>query len=505
MSIPLIILPMIIPLATALIGVALRRRGPVQKTVSLCGAFAGLVASTALLCVVSSQGIQVMQAGDWPAPFGITLVSDMLSAILVFMTAFLGFMVVIYSFCTISSDKCRFGYYPFVHFLLFGVTGAFLTGDIFNLYVWFEVLLIASFVLLTLGGTSKQIDGGLKYVVLNLISSLFFLTATGVLYAVLGTLNMADIAEQVALGQHPGVIFVVSLMYIIAFGTKAALFPFFFWLPASYHTAPIAVVTIFSALMSKIGVYGLLRLFTLIFTGESGAVHGLMLFLAETTMVVGVLGAVAQTDVRRLLSFHIVSQIGYMIMGIGINSVLSIAGAIYFIIHIMCAKSVLFLVAGVMRRFTGTYNLDHMGNLANTHPLLALSFFIPAMSLAGIPPLSGFWGKFMLVFSGLKSHDYLVVAAALIVSMLTLFSMIKIWNKAFWKPMPAAYQQMADIIVPMTREEKVITGIPIFILGLCTVLLGIFCQPVMDFLMQASEQLLHPEEYIRAVLGGARS
>ena len=385
------------------------------------------------------------------------------------------------------------------------MTGAFLTGDIFNLYVWFEVLLIASFVLLTLGGTSKQIDGGLKYVVLNLISSLFFLTATGVLYAVLGTLNMADIAEQVALGEHPRVIFVVSLMYIIAFGTKAALFPFFFWLPASYHTAPIAVVTIFSALMSKVGIYGLLRLFTLIFLGDSSTIHGLMLFLAETTMIIGVLGAVAQTDIRRLLSFHIVSQIGYMVMGIGINSVLSIAGAIYFIIHIMCAKSVLFLVAGVMRRLTGHYNLDHMGNLANLHPVLAVSFFIPAMSLAGIPPLSGFWGKFMLVLSGLKNHDYLVVAVALVVSMLTLFSMVKIWNKAFWKPVPEHNMEIMANIVPMTRQEKVCTGFPIFILGLCTVLLGIFCQPVMDLLLQASEQLMHPEEYIRAVLGGARS
>lgn len=476
-----------------------------QKIVSGCGAIAGLLASAALLCIVSTQGIQVMQAGDWPAPFGITLVSDMLSAILVFMTAFLGLMVVIYSFGTISDDKSRFGYYPFIHFLLFGVTGAFLTGDIFNLYVWFEVLLIASFVLLTLGGTARQIDGGLKYVVLNLISSLFFLTATGVLYASLGTLNMADIAEQVALGQHPGVIFVVSLMYLIAFGTKAALFPFYFWLPASYHTAPIAVTTIFSALMSKVGIYGLLRLFTLIFLGNFNVIHGLMLFLAGVTMVIGVIGAIAQSDVRRLLSFHIVSQIGYMVMGIGINSILSIAGAIYFTIHIMCAKSVLFLVAGVMRRVTGTYHLEHMGNLASTHPILAVSFFIPAMSLAGIPPLSGFWGKFMLVLSGLKAHDYLVVAVALFVSILTLFSMVKIWNKAFWKPMPKPREHVMGMIAPMTHDEKVCTGIPIFILGLCTVLLGIFCQPVMDLLMQASEQLLHPEEYIQAVLGGARS
>lgn len=505
MRIPLIILPLIIPLATALIGVVFRRRGPAQKLVSGCGALAGLVASFALLCVVASDGIQVMQAGDWPAPFGISLVSDLLSAILVFMTAFLGFIVVIYSFGTITTDKSRFGYYPFIHFLLFGVTGAFLTGDIFNLYVWFEVLLIASFVLLTLGGTSKQIDGGLKYVVLNLISSLFFLTATGVLYAALGTLNMADIAQQLAQGRHQGVMFVVSLMYIIAFGTKAAIFPFFFWLPASYHTAPIAVVTIFSALMSKVGVYGLLRLFTLIFHAESAAVHDLMLFLAETTMVIGVLGAVAQTDVRRLLSFHIVSQIGYMVMGIGINSVLSIAGAIYFIIHIMCAKSVLFLVAGVMRRVTGHYNLDHMGNLASTHPVLAVAFFVPAMSLAGIPPLSGFWGKFMLVFSGLEAQDYFVVAVALFVSILTLFSMVKIWNKAFWKPIPEHNEHVMASIAPMTREEKICTGIPIFVLGLCTVLLGIFCQPIMDLLLQASEQLLHPEEYIHAVLGGARS
>lgn len=504
MKIPLIILPLLIPLATALIGVAFRRRPPVQRIISGTGAFAGLLASTALLYTVATQGIQVMQAGDWPAPFGITLASDLLSAILVFMTAFLGFLVVLYSFGTITEDKTRFGYYPFIHFLLFGVTGAFLTGDIFNLYVWFEVLLIASFVLLTLGGAAKQIDGGLKYVVLNLISSLFFLTATGVLYATLGTLNMADIAEQVALGEHPGVIFVISLMYVIAFGTKAALFPFFFWLPASYHTAPIAVTTIFSALLSKVGVYVLLRIFTLIFLGNAPFIHGLLLILACATMVVGVLGAVAQTDVRRLLSFHIISQIGYMIMGIGINSALSIAGTIYFVIHIMCAKSVLFLVSGAMRRITGTFNLENMGNLVNTRPALAIAFFIPAMALAGIPPLSGFWGKFLLVFSGLENQDYLVVAIALCVSILTLFSMIKIWNKAFWKPMPERGERVMAKMPPMTKDEKIYMGIPIVVLGLCTVLLGIFCQPVVDLLMQAAEQLLHPEEYIHVVLGGSK-
>lgn len=502
MKIPLIILPLLIPLATALFGVALRRHAAAQRVVSGIGSLAGLAAASALLYTVATQGIQVMQAGDWPAPFGITLASDLLSAILAFMTAFIGFIVVLYSFGSIDEDKTLFGYYPFTHFLIFGVTGAFLTGDIFNLYVWFEVLLTASFVLLTLGGSAKQIDGGLKYVVLNLISSLFFLTATGILYATIGTLNMADIAGQVALGKHQGIILTISLMYILAFGTKAALFPFFFWLPASYHTAPVAVTTIFSALLSKVGIYVLLRIFTLIFVGNSAFIHGLLLVFAGATMIVGVLGAVAQTDVRRLLSFHIISQIGYMVMGMGLNSALAIAGTIYFIIHIMCAKSALFLVGGVMRRITGSFDLDKMGNLVNTRPVLAVAFFIPAMALAGIPPLSGFWGKFLLVFAGIELKSYVIVAVALCVSVLTLFSMIKIWNKAFWKPMSDESKERMAAMPRMTGTEVVFMGLPIAILGLCTICLGVFCQPVVEFLMSASEQLLHPAEYIRVVLGG---
>ena len=502
MKIPLIILPLLIPLATALLGVALRRHAAAQRIVSGIGSLAGLAAASALLYTVATQGIQVMQAGDWPAPFGITLASDLLSAIMAFMTAFTGCIVVLYSFGSINEDKTLFGYYPFTHFLLFGVTGAFLTGDIFNLYVWFEVLLTASFILLTLGGSLKQIDGGLKYVVLNLISSLFFLTATGILYATIGTLNMADIATQVALGEHKTIMLTISLMYIIAFGTKAALFPFFFWLPASYHTAPVAVTTIFSALLSKVGIYVLLRIFTLIFVENTAFIDGVLLILAGATMIVGVLGAVAQTDVRRLLAFHIVSQIGYMAMGIGLHSALAIAGTIYFIIHIMCAKSALFLVGGVMRRITGTFDLNKMGNLARTRPALAVAFFVPAMALAGIPPLSGFWGKFQLVLAGLELKSYAIVVVALCVSALTLFSMIKIWNKAFWKPMPPDGEAAMAAMPPMTGTELVCMGAPIVILGLCTVLMGIFCQPVVEFFMRASEQLLNPAEYIRVVLGG---
>src|SRR5690606_32542691 len=332
------------------------------------------------------------------------------------------------------------GFHPLLHGLLLGVCGSFVTGDIFNLYVWFEVMLISSFGLLVLDRTREQLDGGIRYVVLNLIGTTFFLGAVAMLYGVTGTLNMADLARVVPEVENQGLVTAIALFLLVAFGAKAAVFPLFNWLPASYHTASMPVVAIFAALLTKVGVYAIFRVYTLIFAYDNDMLGPVFWFLAVTTMVVGVLGAAAHYDVRKILSFHIISQIGYMLIGMALMSPLAMAGSILYIVHHIIVKANLFLIAGAIRLHGGSFQLARLGGLWRTTPLLGLLFLIPAMSLAGVPPLSGFWGKLAVIRASLEDGAMLLAIVALVVGLLTLYSMVKIWNEAFWKaePVPAA-------------------------------------------------------------------
>lgn len=497
----LLFLPLLIPLATAVVCLSLWQRTNLQRVVSIIGATALLLAGVALLTAVRKHGVLSVQAGAWAAPFGITLVADLFSAVLVCVTGVMGLTVAIFALADTEPEYERLGYYPLIQVLLLGVCGSFLTGDIFNLYVWFEVMLIASFVLLALGGKRTNMEGAIKYVVLNLIASSLFLAAVGILYGVAGTLNMADLARLIRDAEVSGPLPVIAILFFTAFGIKAAIFPLFFWLPASYHTAPIAVTTIFSALLTKVGVYALIRIFTLIFINETVVWQPYILAVAGLTMTVGVLGAVAQHEIRRLLSFHIVSQIGYLIMGLGLLTRLSLAGTLYFMIHVIAAKSALFLATGMVRRMTGTTELKKLGGLYRTQPFVATLFLLPALSLAGIPPLSGFWAKLALVWAGIGSGHYIVVAAALLVSILTLFSMTKIWSEAFWKPDPAGAEK-APQSVSLPPITFWLMAVPAGFLGVTTVIMGLFPEPLYALCMEAAGQLLQPTAYISAVLGG---
>ena len=497
---PLLLLPILIPFLTAVFALLAWHNRSLQRRINVVGAALHLAAALALLAWVSREGIQAVQIGNWPAPFGITLVADLFSAIMVVMTGLMGLTVAIYSLGSIDPRRESFGYYALLHTLLMGVSGAFLTGDMFNLYVWFEVMLIASFVLMTLGGSQQQLEGALKYVTINLMSSALFLASVGILYSVTGTLNMADLARQFNGEQavDPGLATVLAMMFLVAFGIKAGLFPLFFWLPASYHTPPIAITALFSGLLTKVGVYALVRVFTLIFVHDITYTHTLLLIIASLTMLTGVLGAVAQMEVRRLLSFHIISQIGYLLMGLGLYTQLALAGTIFFMAHVIIAKSALFLVGGVMRRQAGSYHLKELGGLYRASPALAALFFVPAMALAGLPPLSGFWAKLALVRAGLQTGDYAVVAVSLAVSLLTLFSMTKIWAEAFWKANPRPDHPFARLAPQTLRPLLLPTGG----LAALTVVLGVAAEPFFALATDAATQLLDPALYIRAVLGG---
>ena len=510
----LVVLPILIPLVSAVITLLLRSRVGAQNAVGIAGSALLLGASVWLLGAVHDGGILVQQLGGWKAPFGISFVADTFSALMVLLTGVTGLAIAIYSAAAVDEPRRRFGYFPLLHILLMGVNGAFLTGDMFNLYVWFEVMLIASFVLLVLGGERVQFAGAVKYVTVNLLASMLFLIGAGVLYGKTGTLNFADLAFKLSQTSNPELVNTSAMLFLVAFGIKAAIFPFFFWLPDSYPVPPAAITALFSGLLTKVGVYALLRTFSIVFVHDTAFTQPLFLVLAGFTMVIGVLGAVAQSEMKRLLSFHIVSQIGYALMGLGIFTQLALSGAIYFTLHVAIAKAALFLVVGYIARRKGHTALKQLGGLLRESPVLAALFLIAALSLAGLPPFSGFFAKFTLVRAGLESTDYIIVAVALAVSMLTLFSMTKIWGEAFWKikpgkvttadilpPAPTVENPLVTVYPALTRTSTALYFIPMFLLVAVTVLMGLAAEPILQMTGQAADQLLNPAPYIESVLG----
>ncbi len=488
-------LPLIIPFVTA-IAAYLMRTSAAGRWISVMGSGLGLAASIALMAVVLDEGVIAGQMGEWAAPFGITLVADLLSAVMVLITAITGFAVAIYAMGDVTEAQERLGYHGLFQVLLAGVTGAFLTGDLFNLYVWFEVMLIASFGLLVLMGGREQIDGGVKYVALNLISTIFFLTGIGLLYGLTGTLNFADLALKVEEVENQGLLTVVAMMFMVAFGVKAAVFPLFFWLPAAYHTPSFSVSAVFAGLLTKVGVYALIRCFTMVFDHDVAFTHEILLWVACLTMVVGVLGAAAQSDFRKILSFHIISQIGYMVLGLALMTPLAIVGAVFYLVHHIVVKANLFLIAGVAKRLTGGTEVYQIGGLYKYAPFLGVLFLIPAFSLAGFPPLSGFWAKYIIVKATLDIEMWFVAFICLAVGLMTIYSMTKIWAEAFWKNHPDGVERRLS-----TLENKWSQLLPIGGLAVLTIIIGMNPEPFVQFAERSAAQLLDPSAYTTAVLG----
>ena len=491
--------PLILPFLTAVICFLFRdtREG---RWIGVIGSALHLGAAFVLLAEVIETGPVAGQMGGWPAPFGITLVADTLSAVMVVITGVTALAVAVYAVADIEPAKEELGYHALFQILIAGVTGAFLTGDLFNLYVWFEVMLIASFGLLTMGGRRAQLDGGIKYVTLNLISTILFLSAIGLLYGSTGTLNLADLRGAVA-AADPDLMTLVAGLFLVGFGIKAGVFPLFFWLPASYHTPSFAVSAVFAGLLTKVGVYALIRMFTLVFTQDIGFTHGVMLWIAAVTMIVGVLGAAAQTDMRRILSFHIVSQIGYMVLGLALMTPLALTGAGFYLVHHIIVKANLFLIAGVMKAIAGSNELSRIGGLYRSAPVLAALFLVPAFSLAGFPPLSGFWAKYVLIVAALEVEGWVIAGIALVTGLLTIYSMTKIWGEAFWPPHPDGIEpRLSDL--PRWRRRALMA--PIMGLAALTLVIGLVPGPFVTFAEAAAADLIDPSRYIAAVLGERR-
>jgi multicomponent Na+:H+ antiporter subunit D len=487
----LFILFIILPVLTAAALFALGQRRVWQQRLSLT--IVVLLWGFALygLSYVLRAGIVVLRMGDWLPPYGIILVADALSMTMVALTMTIALAVTLFSLPTVDTGRQDYFYYPLFFILLMGVNGAFLTGDIFNLFVFFEILLIASYALMVLGSDAAQLRETVKYLVINLIASTFFVIGLALLYRALGTLNMADLALKVQSQPGDPLPTVLAVVFLFVFGTKAAIFPLYFWLPGPYFPPPAGISAFFGGILTKVGVYAIFRTFTLIFRHEPSFTHELLLVLSALTMLLGVLGAISQMDMKRILSYHIISQIGYMILGIGLFTPQALAGAFFYIVHHVIVKSALFLISGTIQATTGTTHLKALGGLQARSWVLSLLFLIAALSLAGLPPLSGFFSKLIILQAGVATGRYGYVAVGLLGSLLTLFSMLKIWNGIFWGEVRGEPQPVA--LAPLLPGVILLVSL--------TVGIGLFPAVLYRVAEVVGTQASNPWVYIEAVLG----
>ena len=396
-------------------------------------------------------------------------------------------------------------FHPTYLVLCAGVNNAFLTGDMFNLYVGVEILLTSSFVLITLGGTRDRIRSGTVYVAVSMVGSAIFLVALACLYGACGTMNMAQLSMRLT-EIDPAVAMLIQTLFLVAFGLKAAVFPLSAWLPDSYPTAPAPITAVFAGLLTKVGVYAIIRMQVLIF--PTSPVDVVLAVVGIFTMIVGILGAVAQDDIKRLLSFTLVSHIGFMIWGISLANTLGIASAVFYAVHHILVQTTLFLVAGMMEKIGGSTSLRRLHSLAKISPLLAVWYLIPAFNLVGFPPLTGFLGKLGLAEATAARNTPLawaLLAAGLVASLLTLYVVVKIWLQTFWQGRESAQEsggeeeEAVDTLNPASRIPRGVWAATGFLTAV-TIGLSVFAGPVYTFTERATISMSRAE-YQRAVLG----
>ncbi|WP_156291140.1 Na+/H+ antiporter subunit D [Oceanobacillus salinisoli] len=488
----LAVLPIVLPLIAAIILIFFNSNVKISRLLTKVFSLAGLAVAGYVFLHVMENGTITLQTGSWVAPYGIILVVDALSAVLILTTNIVSVACAFYAAHAGLGEKEKFYFYPFFFFLITGVTGAFITGDLFNLFVFFEVLLMASYALIVLGGDKVQLRESIKYLLINLFSSMLFVTAIAFIYGVVGTINMAQISERVGEVEQQGILTTIAFLLFFVFATKAALFPLYYWLPNSYIVPNPVISALFGALLTKVGVYSITRVFTLIFTHRLELTHEFFIWIAGLSMIFGVIGALSTNNIKLIVAYNIIPAIGYMIMGIGIFNQEALSGSIYYLVQDMIVKAALFLLVGVIAYVAGTSDLRKMGGLIHHYPVLGWLLFISAFVLAGIPPFSGFIGKLLLLEGAFQGGDIVIAIIALITSLLILYSVIKIFIRGFW----------GDKDTIKNLEKKSTKGMigPIVFLLSFTVILGIgaeFFYPISDSI---AEYLLDPEIYIDSVL-----
>ena len=484
--------PVVIPLLAAALTLLVRRWPSAQRTVMEVAVATTLVAATLLLARVRAGDTLVMRFGGWDRPFAVTFVADALSAALCTTSGVVALAVALFARADVRARRRRAGFDALFLGMLAAANGAFLTGDLFNLYVWFELMLVTALGLLTIDRRRAQIDGALRYAAMSMMGATFMLVGIALLYGLTGTLDLADLAATLARSAPSVTSTVAAYLLLVGLVLKAGIFPFFFWLPASYHTAPISVAAALAGLLTKVAFYACLRVFVLVFgIGTSvPAVAGLpplFALLAVATMLVSVFAAIAQVDVRRLLAFHVAGQVAYLVMGLAVATSQGTAAAIFYTMHTMLVQAGLFLGAGAIARAGGGYDLRGLGGLIREHPRFSAVFATLALSISGVPPLSGFWAKALVIDAAFRSGRPGaggLVVVALVTGFLTLYSMSLLWSHAFWRQRARAGHRARPIPVAMVAA--------VALLAASTFGLGLAIEPAIQLSRVAARQLAAP-------------
>lgn len=485
----LAVLGFVIPFVSGVIMMAVgRKKIFLHRVISSATGVLMILASAALLYSVYQNGIIMTTLGNWDAPFGISVVIDMISALLILTTSIITFVITIYSFQSIGKDRESYYYYPMVMFMISGVIGAFSTGDVFNMFVFFEVFLLASYVLITLGGTKIQVQEGFKYLLMNLIASNFFVLAVAYLYSVVGSLNFADIHNKLSgYDGNLAIISVISVVFLLVFAAKAGLFPFYFWLPGSYYAPPMPILTLFGALLTKVGVYAIARTYSLFFIDNVAFTHQMLMLIALSTIIMGCIGAIAYTDMKKVLIYNIIIAVGIIVIGLSMMDQTGSIGAIYYLIHDMIIKTSLFMMIGFIIYRTGETRADKLGGLIKVHPYVGWMFFVATLGLAGVPPLSGFYGKFYIVQSLIANHHIISAIVVLISSLVVLYSVIRIFIMAFW-----GKEMDFSTLKPIKTDKMLFASFAMVILS---VLFGLCADYLYPFMDMAAQSLYDPSTY----------
>ncbi|EKF19802.1 Na+/H+ antiporter subunit D [Nitratireductor pacificus] len=490
----LVVAPVAIPLVFGAVLLMVRHETRFHAGLAIAGLMATFAANVGLLERVLSEGPQAMTMGRWLPPFGISFAADALGASLALVATLVAIVCAIYATKEIDATGRRYGFYPFMLLMMAGVGGSFLTGDVFNLYVWFEVFLISSFGMLVLGSTHRQLDGATKYAILNLVGTTLFLTATAFLYGTFGTLNMADIAGKVDAMRDTGPLMTLTVLYLLAFGMKAAAFPLNFWLPASYHTPSIVTAALFGGVLTKVGVYAMMRILVMLFPVERAVLADLIAWVAAGTMVLGIMGALAQSDIRRVLGFVVISGVGVMMAGVALGTEAGLTGTVLYAFHSIIAMTALYLLAGVMNGLGGSYSLHELSGLYRNYPLLAAFALLLVLSAAGLPPASGLWPKVILVRASLDAGLPWLSFAILLTGLLTTVAMGRVFILTIWR-------QTAK----PAENDTVVAGRPavgyaaLAMLSLPILLLGLYPEPLIRIATVSATGLLEASSYLGAV------
>lgn len=497
----LVILPVALCIGLGAILLMLRNRTEWQAWIAIPGLVLLVLVDVALLCKVLREGAVTMVMGRWLPPFGIAFSVDLLGAAMALTAAIAALAAGIYALGEIGISGRRYGFFPFLMLLLAGVSGAFLTGDVFNLYVWFEVLLISSFGLLILGSEREQIDGALKYAVLNLIATTLFLVSVGYLYAIFGTLNMADIAIKARAADNTAPLTTLAGLFLLAFGMKAAAFPVNFWLPASYHTPRITVSALFAGLLTKVGIYALIRVLVMLLPVERADLGWLIGVIAIATMLAGALGALGSNDLRRLLGYIVISGIGTMLAGVAVGNAAGLGGAIFYALHSMVLMTALYLATGQIARLGGSFSLGTLGGLYCRSGWFAGLSLVLFLAISGLPPFSGFWPKVVLVKAALASGAGWLAGSILLTGFLTTIAFGRVFLLAYWRP--AAEGAAID-----PEQIRWQAALPLLTLTALVVVFGLFPESLLQLTQLAAAGLEQPSAYVHSVFplqaGGAQ-